>query len=192
MKNIISALAIAAVSFASCNNAQKKNTDADVKIDSSATGMQNENMQVKNETPMHGILTGYLQVKNALADDNGNDAANGGQAISEAMAKLDKSSLSALQEKAYNAVADDLKENAEHISENSGKIDHQREHFEMLSQDMYDLLKSFDGTQTLYKDFCPMANENKGAFWISETKEIKNPYLGKKMPECGEVQEEIK
>ncbi len=192
MKNIISALAIAAVSFASCNNADKKNIDAGVKIDSSATGMQNEKMQAKNETPIHGILTGYLQVKNALANDNGNDAAGGGKVITEAMVKLDKSSLSALQEKAYNAVADDLKENAEHINENSGKIDHQREHFEMLSQDMYDLLKSFDGTQTLYKDFCPMANDNKGAFWISETKEIKNPYLGKKMPECGEVQEEIK
>jgi hypothetical protein len=62
----------------------------------------------------------------------------------------------------------------------------------MLSQDMYDLVKSFDGTQTLYKDFCPMANDNKGAFWISEIKEIKNPYLGKKMSTCGEVKEEIK
>ncbi len=192
MKNIISALAIAAITFASCNNADNKNTDADVKIDSSATGMQSDNMQAPNESSMHGILTGYLQVKNALADDNSNDAANGGKAISEAMAKLDKSSLSAAQAKAYNAVADDLKENAEHINENSDKIDHQREHFEMLSQDMYDLAKSFDRTQTLYKDFCPMANDKKGAFWISETKEIKNPYLGKKMPTCGDVKEEIK
>ncbi len=192
MKNIIGALAIAAITFASCNNAGNKNTDADVKIDSSATGMQSDNMQVQKESPMHGILTGYLQVKNALANDNGNDAADGGKVISEAMAKLDKSLLSAVQTKAYNAVADDLKENAEHINENSGKIDHQREHFEMLSQDMYDLVKSFDKTQTLYKDFCPMANDKKGAFWISETKEIKNPYLGKKMPTCGEVKEEIK
>ena len=37
-----------------------------------------------------------------------------------------------------------------------------------------------------------MANDKKGAFWISESKEIKNPYLGKKMPTCGEVKEEIK
>ena len=192
MKSIITGLVLAAITFASCNNAEKKNTDADVKIDSSPTRMHSDNMHAQKESPIHGILTGYLQVKNALANDNGNDAADGGKAISEAMAKLDKSSLSEAQAKTYNAVVDDLKENAEHINENSGKIDHQREHFEMLSQDMYDLLKSFDGTQTLYKDFCPMANENKGAFWISETKEIKNPYLGKKMPECGEVQEEIK
>ncbi len=125
-------------------------------------------------------------------DDNGNDAAGGGKSISEAMAKLDKASLSAEQKKAYDAVADDIKENAEHINENSGKIDHQREHFEMLSQDMYDLVKSFNEGPTMYKDFCPMANDNKGAYWLSETKEIKNPYLGKKMPTCGEVKEEIK
>ena len=114
-------------------------------------------MQSQRESPIHGILTGYLQVKNALANDNGNDAADGGKAISEAMAKLDKSALSAVQTKAYNAVADDLKENAEHINENSGKITHQREHFEMLSQDMHDLVKSFDKNQTFYKDFFPIA-----------------------------------
>lgn len=44
----------------------------------------------------------------------------------------------------------------------------------------------------MYKDFCPMYNNGKGAFWLSETKEIKNPYLGKAMPTCGTIQEELK
>ena len=192
MKNLIIGISIAAVTFASCNNnASDQKKEMDVKKDSSANEMQSNTTQTQNETPIHGILTRYLQVKNALAEDNGNDAASGGKAITEEMAKLNKTSLSIAQKKAYDAVADDIKENAEHINENSGKLDHQREHFEMLSQDMYDLVKSFDGTQKLYKDFCPMANDNKGAFWISETKEIKNPYLGKKMPTCGDVKEEI-
>ncbi len=192
MKNILLGISIAAVTLASCsNNASDEKKDMDVKKDAAANEMQSNTMQAQNETPINGIVTGYLQVKNALVDDNGNDAASGGKSISEAMAKLDKSSFSAEQKKAYDAVADDIKENAEHINENSGKLDHQREHFEMLSQDMYDLVKSFDGTQKLYKDFCPMANDKKGAFWISETKEIKNPYLGKKMPACGDVKEEI-
>ncbi|MDQ6756917.1 MAG: DUF3347 domain-containing protein, partial [Bacteroidota bacterium] len=43
-----------------------------------------------------------------------------------------------------------------------------------------------------YKDFCPMYNNNKGAIWLSEVKDIKNPYLGKKMPTCGNMKEEIK
>ncbi len=192
MKNLIIGISIVAVTFAACNNnASDEKKDMDVKKDAPSTAMQSNDAQTKNETPINGILTGYLQVKNALADDNGNEAASGAKAIGEEMAKLNKASLSATQKKAYDAVADDIKENAEHINENSGKLDHQREHFEMLSQDMYDLVKSFDGTQKLYKDFCPMANDKKGAFWISETKEIKNPYLGKKMPTCGDVKEEI-
>lgn len=47
------------------------------------------------------------------------------------------------------------------------------------------------GNQKLYVDYCPMANNNKGAYWLSQTKEIKNPYLGKKMPKCGELKKEI-
>ncbi len=100
--------------------------------------------------------------------------------------------MSAGQSKAYEDIAEDAKEHAEHIGANPGKIDHQREHFETLSEDIYDLLKA-DGNigQKLYYTHCPMYNEGKGASWISETKEIKNPYLGKKMPDCGTIKEEL-
>jgi hypothetical protein len=37
-----------------------------------------------------------------------------------------------------------------------------------------------------------MYNDGKGANWLSETKEIANPYLGKSMPTCGSVKEELK
>jgi hypothetical protein len=35
-----------------------------------------------------------------------------------------------------------------------------------------------------------MADDNKGAVWISETKEIKNPYFGKDMATCGSIKKE--
>ena len=62
----------------------------------------------------------------------------------------------------------------------------------MLSKDIYQLVKTFGGEQKLYYDHCPMYNNNKGAYWLSETKEIANPYLGKAMPTCGTVKEELK
>ena len=40
----------------------------------------------------------------------------------------------------------------------------------------------------LYHDHCPMAQDNKGAMWLSETKEIRNPYFGDKMMTCGSVE----
>ena len=72
-------------------------------------------------------------------------------------------------------------------------IDHQREHFTMMSEDIYDLVRAFGGGQALYHDHCPMYNkDNGGAMWLSETKEVKNPYFGSEMPKCGTVEEVIK
>jgi len=134
-----------------------------------------------------------LQLKNALAKDNGKDAAVAGNAIVATLATVDMKSISAEQMKSYMDIADDLKEHAEHIGANAGKIEHQREHFVMLSKDVADLIKTFgNGGQTLYKDYCPMANDGKGATWISELKEIKNPYQGSKMLTCGSVKETLK
>ena len=62
----------------------------------------------------------------------------------------------------------------------------------MLSKDVYDLVKTFGAGKPLYQDFCPMYNDKKGATWLSETKEIKNPYLEQKMPTYGTVKEVIK
>jgi hypothetical protein len=112
--------------------------------------------------------------------------------MAEAMAKIDKSLFTAEQKKTYDGVEDDLKEHAEHIGENARNIKHQREHFAMMSEDVYDLVKAFGGGQALYHDHCPMASDNKGAMWLSETKEIKNPYFGGKMNECVTVPEVIK
>ncbi len=138
------------------------------------------------------VVGNYLKLKNALTKDDSKNAAAAGNSIVASLASLDANSLSASQKKAFTEIADDAKEHSEHIGSNAGKLEHQREHFEMLSKDMYDLVKAFGGGQVLYKDFCPMYNDNKGAFWLSETKEIKNPYLGKAMPTCGTMKEEIK
>jgi hypothetical protein len=138
------------------------------------------------------IVEHYLKLKDALVNDNSKDAAAAGKELVAAIEKLDKNSLSPEQKKFYEDVEEDAKESAEHIGENAGKIDHQREHFDMLSIDMYDLVKEFGGGQVLYKIYCSMYNDKKGAFWLSESKTIKNPYYGKKMLTCGSVEEEIK
>jgi len=133
-----------------------------------------------------------LHIKNALVGNSGGEAASGGKAMAEAISKIDKSLFTAEQKKIYDGIEDDLKEHAEHIGKNAGNIKHQREHFAMMSEDVYDLAKAFGGGQVLYHDHCPMANDNKGAMWLSETKEIKNPYFGGKMNECVTVPEVIK
>ncbi|MEW5800445.1 MAG: DUF3347 domain-containing protein [Bacteroidota bacterium] len=138
------------------------------------------------------LVDRYLDLKNALANDKTKEAATAGAALESAFKKFDKEGLTEAQRKLYVDVADDAREQAEHIGDNAGKIEHQREHFVMLSKDMYDLVTAFGTERVLYKDFCPMYDNKKGAMWLSETKTIKNPYYGKKMLTCGSVQEEMK
>jgi len=193
MKTILFVVAIVAASFTACSNNNNGSKTTDTKrSDTTQTNTQANSTTTEQPISVNEVVSAYLQLKNALTNDNGNDAANAGKQLTQAMAKLDNASFNTEQRKVYEDVKDDIKENAEHISTNGGKIAHQREHFHMLSKDMYDLVKAFKPSQTLYKDHCPMYNDNKGADWLSEVKEIKNPYLGKKMPDCGEVKEEIK
>ena len=146
----------------------------------------------KNTGSINDVITHYLHLKDALTNDNGSEGAAAAKEIKGALTKVDESSLTPEQKKIYDDLKDDIKEHAEHIGANGGDIKHQREHFDLLSNDMIDLVKATGSTQTLYKDFCPMYNNKKGASWLSETKEIKNPYYGKEMPKCGIVKEEIK
>jgi Cu(I)/Ag(I) efflux system membrane fusion protein len=58
---------------------------------------------------------------------------------------------------------------------------------------MYGLLKNVDLKNAhVYQEYCPMAFNEKGAHWLSDDSDIKNPYFGKKMLECGEVTDVIK
>ena len=198
MKSLFFAIAISAISLSACNNTgNKSNNENKTATDTALTATEtnkaststNEN---SNAASINVIVSSYLQLKNALANDNGKDAATAGSAMVSAFKNFDQSSLPADKKKTFEDIKDDASEHAEHIGMNGGNIKHQREHFETLSKDVYDLVKTFGANETLYKYFCPMYNNNKGATWLSETKEIKNPYLGKNMATCGEVKETIR
>lgn len=210
MKKIFfSVVAISAISFTACNNGAGKNEkngkdmstmkkdsvqpvtatdDKDVK----AVMVTYTNVDAKAAASIKAIVDHYLHIKNALASDNGSEAASGAKAMDEALGKFDKSLLTAEQKTAYDKNEEELKEHAEHIAKNGDKIEHQRLHFAMMSEVVYEVVKEFGAGLPLYHIHCPMARDNQGAMWISETKEVKNPYFGAKMLTCGTVEEVIK
>lgn len=102
---------------------------------------------------------------------------------------------------ASNAIEAGIKEvpGGESIAANAAKItaardiETQRAAFSSLSNEFITLVKrsGLSGGE-LYVDFCPMAFNDKGAFWLSSNKNIRNPYFGEKMMTCGEIKETIK
>ncbi len=131
------------------------------------------------------LLQNYLAVKNALIEGNSDKAASTSKSMYNTMKAFDKSLFTAQQKESYDSIEDDLKEQADQIAKS--KLEEQGQHFAVMSKDMYAIVKAFGAGMTLYHDHCPMYNN--GSMWLSETKDIRNPYYGKSMMSCGNVEE---
>lgn len=213
MRKSIYVIAIALLTFVACKNDAKK-ADTDNSINSTEmikendghsngdhdhgdSSMDNSSMDEKKDieatneknSETSDIIDGYLQIKNGLVADNKNAAAKGGEILLKAFSEFDMTKLSDTQHKEYMEILENAKEQTEHIVKSP--MEHQREHFEVLSNDINDLIALLGTDKTLYLDFCPMYNDGKGAIWLSETEEIKNPYYGSKMMKCGEIRKQI-
>lgn len=199
--------AIGSITFISCGNQQKNEDESHEHNEgdehSHTDGHAHENVTKNDETQgttathegekvkdLSLILESYFSLKNALVKDDAKTAAVAAKKLLSAFEGFDMSVITAGNMKEYMEIMEDAVENTEHIFENADKIDHQREHFVNLSDDMNDLLALIGTDKKLYQDFCPMANDGKGAIWVSEIKEIQNPYMGTKMPTCGKIQKE--
>ncbi len=206
MKNITLSIvaAVMAIIAVSCNQSSNKNNEqstvtTDVpavqelsKENDSETSTDNEAIAKAGNFSISPLITDYLTLKNALVSDDDKAAANAGKALLATFNKVDMNTIPADKHKEYMDIADDAKEHAEHIGDNVGNIAHQREHLAVLSEDVKDLIALFGTSKKLYQDHCPMFNDGKGAIWLSESKEIKNPYYGSEMLTCGDVQQELK
>ncbi len=73
----------------------------------------------------------------------------------------------------------------------AGDLELQRAAFRILSDNFYVYLKESGNGRALYRQYCPMAFQNDGAYWLSDRSEIANPYLPESMLKCGKVTEEL-
>lgn len=203
---LFSAIAMATLTVMACNNSNSKNEHAghnDAAGDTARHAASTSDADLKTITPMFAnvdpkaaasmgeIFTAYMHITNALGSDDASHAGESGTAMAAAIGKLDKSLLTEDQKKLFDEYEPSLKEHAEHIADNKSNIQHQREHFATMSDEMYALAKAFGAGRPVYQAHCPMYNDNKGGMWLTESKEIKNPYFGSEMLTCGKVQEMI-
>jgi len=163
--------------FAALVACQEKTVDENYsasanEISESEIKTANLNTEVSNQ-----IITGYLTIKDALV-------------------KTDAAAASFAAE----GLLFDFKENEDELMEKlfldvrliavSKGVEQQRIYFEGLSHNIYTLVKNTDHEgMTIYQQYCPMAFQNKGAYWISDEEKVYNPYFGDKMLRCGKVKE---
>lgn len=199
----ILAMAIIALTGTSCKDKNKEQENQEghntEQMDDSGhmDGTMEDHSQMEQDNMNQGgmammsseVVADYLTLKNALVSDDKDGAATAGEKLEGSLEDFDTSKFSDEQRAELTDIIEDAIEHAEHIAKSD--IGHQREHFDILSKDVIDLLAITGSERTLYQAYCPMYNDNKGAQWLSATEEIKNPYYGSKMMTCGSVQKQI-
>lgn len=145
----------------------------------------------KFQDQLNNLFTNYLAIKDALVNDDNGLAQTSAVTFKENLEKVDMKLLK--DSKSHNLwmpILKELKTSSSKIS-NSSDIKTQREHFVSISNYITKSIEAFGVNKKVYKQFCPMADNDKGAFWLSIDEKIKNPYFGGMMIKCGSTKEII-
>ena len=168
-----------------------KTVVADVMPNHAGHIKNNMGNDAQQTTQFKAVFDNYFGLKDALVKTDGGTASVKASAILTAIDAVEMGKLKTEEHDAWMNVEKKLKFDAQHIKENKDP-EHQRGHFMSLSKNMYELIKAAKPAETIYYQFCPMANDGKGANWLSKESAIKNPYYGSQMLSCGKTVETIK
>lgn len=141
------------------------------------------------------LLDAYFQVKDALvASDTAKASAAGRQLATAAdslkVSEIQGDSSGKLKEVA-KVFAGTISGSAQGLIGEAG-IDGKRKEFEMIADAIWNLTRAVRyGGEKVYWQYCPMAFNNKGAYWLSKDRDIKNPYFGSQMLECGSTEDSL-
>lgn len=146
---------------------------------------------IQEASPLKSVLDNYFAVKEALVKTDGNTASTKAAALLSAINAVKMETLKTEEHTIWMKVLKDIKEDTERIA-NTKDAKQQRNNFDTLSKNIYDLIKVSKQETPTYLQHCPMANDGKGADWLSKENAVKNPYYGSMMLTCGKVVETIK
>jgi Cu(I)/Ag(I) efflux system membrane fusion protein len=140
---------------------------------------------------LNKVFDDYIQLKNALVADDSKAASSSAQALLTSMSQIDMKALDDREShELWMAISEGILSAAQGIASNSS-IETQRNHFKVLSVQLSKSVKLFGVNKQVYEQYCPMADNDKGAYWLSLTETIENPYFGSKMMKCGSVESVI-
>lgn len=182
MKKIsIIVLAAFSFTFVSCKNDGKNVEPEVVTVDHDADKNEvyavAQNTATFKDAEVKTLFEQYLQVQNALINSNAEDAS--------------KESAKLLEEIKNSGKSDEEIEEVVSVMAQTDDIKLQRTNFETLNDWMENLVKNEVESGVIYKQYCPMAFNDQGAYWLSTSKDVLNPYFGDVMLNCGRVDSEI-
>jgi Cu(I)/Ag(I) efflux system membrane fusion protein len=164
------------------------------------TSAENENHSNKNErikvsvefkNQLKSVFSEYIKLKDALVKDDSKSVVAESKKLLANISKVEMKLLKS--DETHNhwmSLEKEIKMATVSISETSD-LKEQRNHFKNLSIYLTNAIEVFGINEKVYSQFCPMANNNKGAYWLSTEEKVVNPYFGNAMLTCGEIKQVI-
>lgn len=187
MKYLYSLTFILLFVFFSCNqpaSEESGNTESPATIkkqNSTALAQGRFELSLKN------VFQKYLELKNAFVKSDTMATRPGAVALILALEHTDTSDLNTKELAVWHTESNTVERGLQTILEEK-TIKGQRQAFSDVSDAMTRIFTAYGiKGQSIFKQYCPMAFNNKGASWLSDKDSILNPYFGDEMLECGEI-----
>jgi membrane fusion protein, copper/silver efflux system len=141
----------------------------------------------QNAVPaFQSVLAAYDRIHESLAKDQLEGVAAQAVALRGAIRQLISLSPELIKEEGYRDALTKLRRTAENFD--ARNLQDARAQFGFFSADLIAFLKVYPALSDhpIYTITCPMWKESP-AQWVQTTTQVKNPFLGKQMPDCGQV-----
>ncbi|NAS31445.1 DUF3347 domain-containing protein [Flavobacteriaceae bacterium R38] len=174
-------LILSVLSIISCSKKKEKAETVESNSEKQATTSEKNGALALNvdfsDKRYNDVYKHYIAIKDGLVNSDKDAVKKGSGEIGTAFANL------GVEQSLMDAIAEMIR---------TDDIEVQREEFSALSNELTEILsKAHIKSGKIYKQYCPMAFNSEGAYWLSTEKEIRNPYFGDAMLKCGEVKAEI-
>ena len=137
------------------------------------------------------VLNEYIVLKDAFVKEESNNIISQSEKIGALLTKVDMKLLENKEAQIFwMSLEKQLRVGVSSILKTTA-IKGQRNHFKQISTSLIEALQVFGVNEKVFIAFCPMADGDKGAYWLSREEKVINPYFGNKMLTCGEVKQVI-
>ncbi|MEM7085118.1 MAG: DUF3347 domain-containing protein [Bacteroidota bacterium] len=180
-KYLLAMAALVMILLTSCGNEAKKNSSEPEVVEVVTTEKVTHTSAATDVTfkdpKVAAVYQNYIDLKTALVNTDAVTTAAEASNLMTAFANI--------------GVEEDILRAAQTIAE-ATDVEVQRKAFVIVTSSVEKMLEGAIDSGVIYKQYCPMAFDFEGAYWLSNSKQISNPYFGDKMLRCGKVDSEIK
>lgn len=196
-KSILFSLVVAATLVSNCGNKKEETATAEDHDHASGSSATAEvaapqfSVHPSFQQQLSAVFTSYVALKDAFVSSDAGKVKEEAAKTQTALAGTDMKLLTGTAHHDWMTYFGGIESSLKEIQV-TNDLEAQRKSFSTLSDNLYKSIKAYGlGGATAFYEYCPMAFNNEGGYWLSDQEIIRNPYFGNKMLTCGEVKEKL-